>query len=160
VVVAEAQRTRHRLVDDGQGACRRPLLSCSGRGRASMPVVSQSISRPMVPVGASTAGPGCCARRTLPSRTRLSHACWPAEQALGDRVLVDLVAASRCMRSTFSMYARSRRSRRTAPWPAGRAGAGGVRVTGHQRGERGRPRAPLGRVVGVAQAISSAPRLA
>ena len=37
------------------------------------------------------------------------------------------------------------------PHPAGGAGAGGVGVTGHQRGERRRPRPTLGRVVGQAE---------
>ena len=44
----------------------------------SMPVVSQSIIRPIVPVGAST---DACEFRTpysSPSRTAASHASWPA----------------------------------------------------------------------------------
>jgi len=70
-----------------------------------MPVVSQSIIKPMVPVGAST---DACALRTpysSPSRTADSHAAWPAAtSSAGTPVwLAMVVCASRCMRSTSSM---------------------------------------------------------
>ena len=43
-----------------------------------MPVVSQSIIRPMVPVGASTDAWLLRTPYSSPSRTATSHACWLA----------------------------------------------------------------------------------
>ena len=69
-----------------------------------MPVVSQSIIRPMVPVGASTVA---CELRTpnvSPSSTASSHACWAAPSSSGGTSSSSILAASaRCMRSTLSM---------------------------------------------------------
>ena len=57
----------------------------------SMPVVSQSIIKPIVPVGAST---DACAFRNpcrSPSETASSQACFAAEHALGHQFVIDLV---------------------------------------------------------------------
>ena len=70
-----------------------------------MPVVSQSIMKLMVPVGAKTEA---CELRTpcsSPSRTAVSHASWAARATYGGQRIdaVDLRLASRCMPSTRSM---------------------------------------------------------
>ncbi len=53
--VAQAlERFRHRLVDDLEVATAGQLLELHQRKIRSIPVVSQSIKRPIVPVGAST----------------------------------------------------------------------------------------------------------
>ena len=69
-----------------------------------MPVVSQSIIRPMVPVGASTVA---CELRTpycSPSSTASSHdCCCGGEQLRRDEFLVDLRGSARCMRNTLSI---------------------------------------------------------
>ena len=46
-----------------------------------MPVVSQSIIKPIVPVGASTVAWLLRTPCSSPSRTAASHACWPADDA-------------------------------------------------------------------------------
>ncbi len=69
-----------------------------------MPVVSQSIIRPMVPVGART---DACELRTpeaLPSSHASSHDCWAADSSSeGTSSSLMLAASSRCMLSTRSM---------------------------------------------------------
>ena len=113
-----------------------------------MPVVSQSIISPIVPVGASTVA---CELRTpcaSPSSTASSHERCAAPSSSGGTSSSSIFAASaRCMRSTFehrlgvlgvagerAHAARGARARR-------------VGVAGHQRGDRARPRPALGRVV-------------
>ena len=55
VLVPElAQRSRDRLVDDLHRAAAHELLYLTSEKSGSMPVVSQSIMKPIVPVGAST----------------------------------------------------------------------------------------------------------
>jgi hypothetical protein len=106
-----------------------------------MPVVSQSIIRPMVPVGPAPR-PARCARRTARrARTTSSHDCWAAPTAARR-------ARQRPRRSWArlavhaqhrSMCSRCRRSRRTGPCER-RCGRGGVGVAGHERGDAPRPR--------------------
>ena len=70
----------------------------------SMPVVSQSIISPIVPVGASTLA---CALRnpcSSPSATASSHACFAAESiASGTSSASISSAAARCLRITRSI---------------------------------------------------------
>ena len=70
-----------------------------------MPVVSQSIIRPMVPVGASTIAWELRTPSGLaPSSQASSHACWAApSSAAGTSSSSIWAAASRCMASTRSM---------------------------------------------------------
>ena len=70
----------------------------------SMPVVSQSISRPMVPVGASTVAwllrtPSAAARRQASSQARRAAASRPAGAEPASMAAV----AARCFSSTPSM---------------------------------------------------------
>ena len=71
----------------------------------SMPVVSQSIIRPMVPVGASTLAWLLRTPYSSPSRTAAAQASAPActSSAGTTEVLAISAWASRCMRSTLSM---------------------------------------------------------
>ena len=70
-----------------------------------MPVVSQSIISPMVPVGASTEACELRTPNSSPSRTAASHDSWAAVEQHGRAGPTDRSAreASRCMRSTRSM---------------------------------------------------------
>ena len=69
-----------------------------------MPVVSQSISRPMVPVGARTLAWLLRTPLTSPSSTAVSQLRRAAPiSTLGTRSSSISAAAARCMRSTRSM---------------------------------------------------------
>ena len=72
-----------------------------------MPVVSQSMSRPMVPVGASTVAwllrtPTAAARPQASSQARRAASARPA----GAAAALMTAAASRCLSSTRSMGSR------------------------------------------------------
>ena len=117
----------------------------------SMPVVSQSIISPIVPVGASTLA---CALRN-PWQLAERHGLVPgllrgAEHRLGHELGVDLVGG----RAVLAHHAEHRVGvRRVARERAGDLGdprARAVRPPGHQRRDRAGPRAALVRVVGQA----------
>ena len=73
----------------------------------SIPVVSQSIIRPIVPVGAST---DACELRTpyaSPISTASSHAWWAAERISPGTSAASMPStSSRCMRSTLRVGSR------------------------------------------------------
>ena len=109
-----------------------------------MPVVSQSIIRPIVPVGASTMA--CAVAHAVAPRrssTASSHASWAAPSSSArHELLVDLrglgaVHAQHVEHVLLVLGVAGERAH-----AAGGAGAGGVGVTGHQRGDRGRPGPP------------------
>ena len=69
-----------------------------------MPVVSQSIISPIVPVGASTVAWELRTPYCSPSSTASSHDCCAAESSSGGTSSSSILAASaRCMRRTFSI---------------------------------------------------------
>ena len=118
-----------------------------------MPVVSQSIIRPIVPVGASTLA---CELRTpcsSPSRTAASHDSWPAASSSAGTASAPSISwlASRCIRSTAQHVLLVLGEAGERAHPAGRAGARGVGVAGHQRRDRRGPGPAVGRVVGQAE---------
>ncbi len=116
----------------------------------SMPVVSQSIIRPMVPVGASTLSLAVAnavllavAHGRLPRLLAGEHQLGRHGLGAVDRVARVAVHAQHVEHVRLVVGEAGERTH-----AAGRAGAGGVRVTGHQRRERRRPSPTLGRVVG------------
>ena len=99
-----------------------------------MPVVSQSIISPMVPVGASTeawrvadAGGGGELAGLVPALLG------GAEQRGGDQLLVDLGGRLPVLASTRSMCSRVLGVAGEGAHAGGGAGRGGVGVAGHQR---------------------------
>ena len=118
-----------------------------------MPVVSQSIIRPIVPVGASTEA---CALRypwRSPSEIASSHDCFAAdEHPLGHELAVDLLGRG----AVLAHHAQHRVGVRLVPLERphhlGDPRAGAVGLPGHQRRDRPGPR-PAG--VGV---VREAPR--
>ena len=69
-------------------------------------------------------------------------------------------ASGRCLRRTLSMWSRVLGEPGERAHPAGGAGARGIRVTGHQRGDRAAQADPRPSRTAYPSAISSAPRLA
>ena len=70
-----------------------------------MPVVSQSIISPIVPVGASTDAWLLRTPNSSPPATASSHAAWAADSSSAGTSSSSMhAAASRCSRSTPSMY--------------------------------------------------------
>ena len=127
-----------------------------------MPVVSQSIIRPMVPVGASTRGLRVAHAVRLTELDRfVPRLLRGAEQLRRHELLVDLgrlgpVHAQHVEHGVGVVGVAGERTH-----AAGGARAGGVGVTGHQRGERRRPRATRRRSRRACPAaMSSAPRFA
>ena len=69
-----------------------------------MPVVSQSIIRPIVPVGASTVAWELRTPYCSPSSTASSQDCWAADSSSGGTSSSSIFAASdRCIRRTLSI---------------------------------------------------------
>ncbi len=69
-----------------------------------MPVVSQSIMRPMVPVGASTEAWELRTPKSAATSQASSHACWAAPSSSAGSSSSSIEAACwRCMSSTRSM---------------------------------------------------------
>ena len=125
-----------------------------------MPVVSQSIISPIVPVGASTVAWLLRTPCSSPSRTadvpRLlagGEQRRPAPAPAVDRVAGVAVHAQHLEHVLLVVGEAGERAH-----PAGRAGARGVGVPGHQRGDRRGPRPPVGRVVGQAEGHQHARR--
>ena len=106
-----------------------------------MPVVSQSIMKPMVPVGASTEA--CALRKPFVLAellTRRPTPWWPARGPGASGTCTDRTRRWRPGACASPACGRRRcgRSRRTGRRPR-RARRSGVRRTGHQRGDRTRP---------------------
>ena len=101
-----------------------------------MPVVSQSIIRPIVPVGASTDAWLLRTPNSSPPATASSHEAWAAEQQVGGHQL--LVDARRrvAVQAQHAEHVRLVLGEAGERAHAGRdAGRGGVGVAGHQRGD-------------------------
>ena len=114
-----------------------------------MPVVSQSIIRPMVPVGAETDGLAVAHAELVGELARLVPACCAA--TAGRRAPAPRRSrppASRCMRSTRSMGSWFSAKPANGPMRAAVRARGGVRVAGHERRDGGGARPTLVGVVG------------
>ena len=99
-----------------------------------MPVVSQSIIRPMVPVGASTEA---CELRT-PTSAASSHAsshdCWAAEsRSCGHELLVDVGGGGAVLVEHAEHVLGVLGVAGERAHAGGGAGRGGVGVAGHER---------------------------
>ena len=117
-----------------------------------MPVVSQSIMKPMVPVGASTEA---CALRQPLSAPISRHSCHWAVAALSTSAssaptgrIASLAAA--CLRMTRACASALRAKPSYGADDAGQLGRAAVGGAGHQRGDRRRQGLAAARVVGVA----------
>ena len=121
VVPELLQRPRGRLVDD----CIEPPPTSFLNPPAevgSMPVVSQSIMKPMVPVGASTEACACGSRSPCPAPPRRPRPGWPAvDRGVLDGHRATASFAAWCLRITRLWawhYGRTRRTgRRSRPAP-------------------------------------------
>ena len=114
-----------------------------------MPVVSQSIIRPMVPVGASTRGLRVAHAERLAELDRfVPRLLRRAEQLRRHELLVDLgrLGAVHAQHVEHRLGVLGVARERTHATRGARAG--GVRVAGHQRGDRRRPRPTAVGVVG------------
>ena len=113
-----------------------------------MPVVSQSIRKEIVPVGASTVDcelrtPNCSA-----SSTASSHDCCAAPNSIGGTSSSSTFAASaRCIRKHAQHVLAVLGVARERAHPPSRSRGRRVRVAGHECGERSRPRPAGVRVV-------------